>query len=85
MPMMALMALSIPLGPDPYSLASQTAHKVLFVLDHVPPGARVTVVGHSVGCRMAIDLLEHFRKNEPERLADQMFRQRRVIRVTRNS
>ena len=50
-----------------FSLSGQTEHKISFVKEHVPPDCDLTLIGHSVGCKIVMDVMEHFRMEEPNR------------------
>ena len=42
---------------DLFTLKGQTQHKVDFIKEYVPKDTKVTLVGHSIGCRMILDAL----------------------------
>lgn len=43
-----------------YSILGQVRHKVAFIEEHVPADCELTLVGHSVGCFVILQLLKHF-------------------------
>ncbi|XP_066145633.1 lipid droplet-associated hydrolase [Euwallacea fornicatus] len=42
-----------------YGLKGQLAHKIDFFKKYVPDNAKVYLVGHSIGCYMCLEILEH--------------------------
>lgn len=48
------------LGKDVYDLNDQLRHKIDFIHDFVPKGAKVTLVGHSIGCQIILSVLQAF-------------------------
>ncbi|KAG7168897.1 lipid droplet-associated hydrolase-like [Homarus americanus] len=46
-----------------YNLEDQIAHKIAFIQDHIPKGAKVTLVGHSIGCQIILRILKYFESN----------------------
>ncbi|ROT80635.1 putative UPF0554 protein C2orf43-like isoform X1 [Penaeus vannamei] len=47
-------------GKDVYDLKDQVRHKIDFIRDFVPKGAKVTLVGHSIGCQITLNVLQAF-------------------------
>ena len=43
-----------------FSILGQVRHKVAFIEEHVPADCELTLVGHSVGCYVILQLLKHF-------------------------
>jgi len=43
---------------DLFSLEGQIRHKVKFLKEHVPHGADVTLIGHSLGCKIILDVMK---------------------------
>lgn len=43
-----------------YNLEQQIQHKIKFLETHIPPGTNITLVGHSIGCKIILRLLQHF-------------------------
>lgn len=44
-------------GPVLYDLSEQIAHKIRFLKECIPEGASVTLVGHSIGCKIILDCI----------------------------
>ena len=40
-----------------FNLAFQTRHKAAFMTKHIRPGSTVCLIGHSIGCYVAVDAL----------------------------
>ncbi|XP_045116892.1 lipid droplet-associated hydrolase-like isoform X2 [Portunus trituberculatus] len=47
-----------------YNLEEQIQHKITFLETHIPAGTKLTLVGHSIGCKIILRLLQHF-ENHP--------------------
>uniref|UniRef100_A0A0N7ZAM7 Lipid droplet-associated hydrolase n=1 Tax=Scylla olivacea TaxID=85551 RepID=A0A0N7ZAM7_SCYOL len=47
-----------------YNLEDQIQHKITFLETHIPAGTKLTLVGHSIGCKIILRLLQHF-ENHP--------------------
>ncbi|XP_069951902.1 lipid droplet-associated hydrolase-like isoform X1 [Cherax quadricarinatus] len=43
-----------------YNLEEQINHKIAFIQDHIPQQAKVTLIGHSIGCQIILRLLQYF-------------------------
>ncbi|XP_066940316.1 lipid droplet-associated hydrolase isoform X1 [Macrobrachium rosenbergii] len=41
-----------------YDLEEQVLHKMAFIMDHVPKGAQITLIGHSIGSYIILRLLK---------------------------
>ena len=52
---------------DTYGLEAQIHHKVAFIRDHTPPDVSLILIGHSIGCYMILNLLEHLDDSKVER------------------
>ncbi len=49
------------IGPDRlFSYPDQVRHKIDLISELVPPGTHLTLLGHSVGCLMAMEAHAHF-------------------------
>ncbi|CAL4142224.1 unnamed protein product, partial [Meganyctiphanes norvegica] len=48
-------------GPGVYDLTEQIKHKVSFLKEYIPAGASVTLVGHSIGCKIILDCIKTFK------------------------
>ncbi len=44
-------------------LRGQIQHKIDFVDAFVPEGTDLTLVGHSIGCKMSLDTMSHFEQS----------------------
>ncbi|XP_005093721.1 lipid droplet-associated hydrolase isoform X2 [Aplysia californica] len=44
---------------DIYSLKAQIEHKVTFIRENIPPDVSLILIGHSIGCYMILNMLEH--------------------------
>ena len=44
------------------SLQGQVKHKILYVNHHVPPGTKVILVGHSIGCYIILRMLKELER-----------------------
>ncbi|XP_071804383.1 lipid droplet-associated hydrolase-like [Asterias amurensis] len=42
----------------PYSLVDQIDHKAAFIRDFVPPGKRLVLIGHSIGCHIILQVMK---------------------------
>lgn len=42
-----------------FDLNGQILHKLAFIREHVPPHCKITFVGHSIGCKIIMDLMNH--------------------------
>lgn len=45
-------------GPVLYDLSEQISHKVSFLKECIPEGSSVTLVGHSIGCKIILDSIK---------------------------
>ncbi|XP_054775280.2 lipid droplet-associated hydrolase-like isoform X1 [Lytechinus pictus] len=45
-----------------YNLQQQIEHKMAFIEDYIPPGVKLILIGHSVGCYIIVDLIRRMPK-----------------------
>lgn len=58
----------ISVAKDLYSnLGNQINHKINFIQTHIPKTCDLTLVGHSIGCKMSLEVMRHFQREDPER------------------
>jgi len=51
---------------DVYSLTGQIRHKISFIKEFVPSCSRITFIGHSIGCKIIMDIMLTFNREDPQ-------------------
>ncbi|XP_071524363.1 lipid droplet-associated hydrolase [Panulirus ornatus] len=52
-----------------YNLKDQINHKISFIQDYVPREARITLIGHSIGCHIILKILKSFKPHSEVTIA----------------
>lgn len=58
---------SLNAGPEPgrvHGIQSQIEHKVGFIEQHVGKGTDLILVGHSIGCKLGLEIMKRFSSPE---------------------
>jgi hypothetical protein len=50
-------------SPELFNLKGQIEHKIKFIEEFVPESCDLTLIGHSIGCKIALEVMRHFRNN----------------------
>nr|CAD7203028.1 unnamed protein product [Timema douglasi] len=64
---------SLSKNPNFYNMEGQAQHKIAFMEKYIPPDVKVYLIGHSIGCKMILEVMKNSRIHSQVRKCYLMF------------